>query len=304
MSFTSAEVVLADVLSPAFEKVAFRVDRSRPLTFVCGGNDHDGVKALRNQFLEHIATPPVRIVSVLAERAFPHQLIERNLQKFESFLADAADCVLIFVESAGSFAETGLFAGLPKIVEKTLVVNTKEDSGAVSFLNLGPIKLIRKSSRFDAAFDLPNNTVTAADADEIVKIILSTYPKFRNALVFHPEKNFTNLALRLQLSCVHIAVTLIHAGSASLITSVLRRHFSAVEEDTVERFLSLLTSITLLQREDELYFNPSADGLKDDFLISSVNFSVDNVRARTLEWQEQNNSQVAVFLREKRGIDI
>jgi hypothetical protein len=36
-------------------------------------------------------------------------LVERNLQKFEEFLASAAECILVFVESPGSFAETGLF---------------------------------------------------------------------------------------------------------------------------------------------------------------------------------------------------
>ena len=77
-----------------------------------------------------------------------------------------------------------------------------------------------------------------------------------------------------------------------------------MDREIVERLLSLLTGINLLQRTDELYFNPRADGLKDDELISSAAFATENVRARSLEWQAENNSQAATFLREKLGIEI
>ena len=292
---------LAGILSPAFGKAAFRVDRSRPLTFICGGNNDD---ALRHQFLERVTGPPRRILPVLAERAYPHQLIERNLQSFEEFLANTADCVLIFVESPGSFAETGLFAGTDEVIKKTFVINTREESGKKSFLNLGPIKLIRKASQYDAVVDIANNVVTAVDANLIVEGILSTYPQYQTARVFHPLIKFTDHELRLRLACVHMAVTLMWAGSASLVTSVLRKHFRAVNEEEVERFLALLTSIGLLQRMDEIYFNPSRRGFTEDALIYSADFSVDNVRAQALEWQTENNSHVATFLREKRGVDI
>jgi hypothetical protein len=295
---------LAGFLSPAFGKAAFSVDRSKPLTFVCGGNNRNGNIALRHQFLEQINKLPPQIIPVLAEQAFPHQLIERNLQKFEEFLASAADCILIFVESPGSFAETGLFAGLKTIVPRTFIINTQKEAVEDSFLNNGPIKLIRKFSRFDKIMDLPAKVVTDADADKIVKGILSTYPKYRNALVFHPEKKFVDLDLRLRLACVHLTVTLMRAGSALLVTSVLRRYFTRVDAEMVERFLSLLTSIKLLERADEIYFNPRTEGLKDDALIRSVSFSVENVGAQALEWQAKNNSHVATFLRDKRGVDI
>jgi hypothetical protein len=298
------EALLADLLSPAFARDGFRVHRGRPLTFVCGGNNYGATLALRHQFLREIGKAPPRILPVLAERAFPHQLIEQNLHKFETFLAKVADCVLIFVESPGSFAETGMFAALSNVVPKTLVVNTCQEAARDSFLNRGPIKLIRKKSRFETVLDLPNKAVTAADANNILDAIHLSYPKFKKALVFHPLKKFTDLDLRLQLASVYVAVTLIHAGSESLVTSILRSRFGAVDQEAVERFLSVLTSINLLGREDEIYFNPNPNAFENDSLIQSVDFSVDNVRARSLEWHEENNSQVAVFLRERRGVDI
>src|SRR5579863_4643458 len=119
MPLSPDEQNLAGYLKPAFNREAFRVDRRRPFIFVCGGNDRNGISALRQQFLTHLRGPAPTIFPVLAEKAFPHQLVERNLQEFETFLASTADCILIFVESPGSFAETGLFAALKEIRKKT-----------------------------------------------------------------------------------------------------------------------------------------------------------------------------------------
>lgn len=297
---------LAEILSPAFRtKEAFRVDRRRPIVFVCGGNNRNGVLSLRLQFLNHIRPDTCAILPVLAEKAFPHQLVERNLQSFEEFLASAADGVLIFVESPGSFAETGLFAALPSVTEKTFVVNTRgDDRRETSFLNLGPIKLIRKKSWFDEVLYLERNEVTTEDAHRIVGTILRILPKYENALVFHPERKFPDMDLRLQIACVQMTVTLLRAATAGRVTSVLREHFRAVDAERIERFLSLLKSIDAIGRSDEVYFNARVDAFANDPLICSTNFSVDEVRAQALLWQADNDIQVAVFLRERLGIDI
>jgi hypothetical protein len=295
---------LADRLRPTFNNEAFRVDRRRPLTFICGGKISNGSSGLRHQFLKHVSSPPLRIVPVLAEKTFAHQLVERNLKTFEEFLASAAECVLIFVESPGSFAETGLFSALKDVVPKTFVVNTREDARKDSFLNTGPIKLIRRKSQFDTVFELPERCVTGSDADGIVERILATCTKYENALVFQRESKFTDLKLLLQLGCIQLIVTLIGAGSTDLVTGVLRKYFKAVERDTVERLLSLLTGISLLGRSDELYFNPRPGGIEGDQLISSVAFSADSVKVRAFEWQSKNNSQASIFLREHLNIGI
>ena len=196
---------LASLLAPAFQKESFRVDRTRPLTFVCGGTNNNGIRALRYQFLDHAANPPLRIVPLLAEQTFFHQLVERNLQKFEEFLASTADCVLIFVESPGSFAETGLFAGLETVICKTFIVNTRHEAEKPSFLNTGPIKLIRNKSQFDTVFELAEKVVSASDAGGIVTRILSMYPRYEKALVFQPERQRLHILIHsqhvLQIAC-------------------------------------------------------------------------------------------------------
>lgn len=269
-----------------------------------GGNDRNGERALRYQFLDCVTAGALRIVPVLAENTFVHQLVEQNLMKFGQFLADTADCVLIFVESPGSFAETGLFAALDRVIEKTFVVNTREKAAQISFLNTGPIKLIRKKSLFDSIFELTEKGVTPTEAEGIIGRIISTCPKYQNALVFHPEKKFSDLQMRLQLGCVYVSVTLAYAASSDLVTAILRRHFKDVDPEIIERLLSILTGIKLLERSDELYFNPRPGGLLDDEFVRSAAFAQENVRAKALDWHAENNSQATVFLREKLHIGI
>jgi hypothetical protein len=296
------EVKHEALLRPAFNSQAFRVNRSLPITFVCGGTDP--ITAYRHQFLEKIQKGPKRIISILAERAFPHQLIVRNLLEFEKFLGGAADCVLIFVESVGSYAETGMFAALEKVAEKTLVINDRSYSEAPSFLNRGAIGLIRKRSVFDAVLDVGAGGVTDSDAAAIVNRITETLPKYKNALVFQPTAKFADLSVRLQLASVQVAVTLLRAASADIVTNVLRQHFGAVEHENVECSLSVLTGIELLEREDEIYFVRDPLFFTNPLLVTSVDFPAATVRARAMEWHQQNNAQIAVFLREKLGVDI
>jgi hypothetical protein len=295
MPVQTPEESLAGLLGPAYEKAAFRVNRGRPLVFVCGGNSSN--RTLRHQFLRHIPKRSLPVLPVLAERAFPHQLIERNIQNFEASIAQAADCVLIFVESVGSFAETGLFSALPAIREKTLVVNTRKESRANSFLNKGPIKLIGKKSKFEEVFILDKKKVSRTNTKKIVGRITASLPKYENSLVFHPEEKFSELNLRLQLACVYIAVRLVQAGSLDLFTSVLRVQFKAVDKEHVERYLAILVSLELIKRQDDLYYSLHPPTFQNDPLVSRTDFDATQMRARILEWHSTNSSQTATFLR-------
>ncbi len=82
-----------------------------------------------------------------------------DLAKFETVIAGIADCVLIFPESPGSFAETGFFSNSPNIRDKMLVINPIREQSD-SFLNLGPIHTINRFS-----FLQPTVFVAPAPAD-------------------------------------------------------------------------------------------------------------------------------------------
>ena len=132
--------------------------------FVCGGQLGSEQKTLRQQFIKWAESQLPNFVCLLAEDALKDGFVPGrrkfiNLGKFESVIADIADCVLIFPESPGSFAETGFFSNSRKIRDKTLVINPI-DQQSDSFLNLGPIHTINQFS-----FLQPTVLVASAQAD-------------------------------------------------------------------------------------------------------------------------------------------
>lgn len=124
---------------------------NRPFfVFVCGGKLEPEQTSLRQQFIQWAEHQLPNFVCLLAENALKDNFVAGrrtfiDLARFESVIAGIADCVLIFPESPGSFAETGFFSGSRKIRGKTLVINPNEEQSD-SFLNRGPINTIDRFS--------------------------------------------------------------------------------------------------------------------------------------------------------------
>jgi hypothetical protein len=118
--------------------------------FVCGGKMGNGEPSLRQQFIQWAEHQLPNFICLLAEDAIKDNFVAGSrrfidLARFESVIASIADCVLIFPESPGSFAETGFFSGSRNIRTKTLVINPNTEQSD-SFLNLGPIHTIDRFS--------------------------------------------------------------------------------------------------------------------------------------------------------------
>jgi hypothetical protein len=116
------------------------------MVFVCGGKVGPGEKSLRNLFLDWAKTELPDFICILAEDALSDNFAGEgrefvNLSKFERIIADVSDCVLIFPESAGSYAEIGFFSH-SDVRKKTFVANLHEHQTRESFINLGPIDSI------------------------------------------------------------------------------------------------------------------------------------------------------------------
>ena len=94
-----------------------------------------------------------------------------NLAKFEEILANISDCIIIFPESAGSFAETGYFSKT-NIKNRTLIVNCSNEQGE-SFLNLGPIDLVSKASIFGQTVLLNSKNPDFSIIKERLKVLLA-----------------------------------------------------------------------------------------------------------------------------------
>jgi hypothetical protein len=106
---------------------------------------------MRRQFVDWARTALPDFVVVLAESAFRETLFHDppefiNLSKFETLVAEISDCVLIFPESAGSFAEVGYFSMVDGVSQKVLIANDLKFQAEESFANLGPISTFNETS--------------------------------------------------------------------------------------------------------------------------------------------------------------
>lgn len=133
-----------------FQKKPVYVLKRPFLIFVCGGEMGKPEPTLRDQFIQWAEHQLPNFICLLAEDAIKDNFVAGSrrfidLARFESVIASIADCVLIFPESPGSFAETGFFSGSSKIRDITLVINPNAEQSD-SFLNLGPIHKIDRSS--------------------------------------------------------------------------------------------------------------------------------------------------------------
>src|SRR5216684_9386305 len=113
----AGEQLLASLRDVFKEKRVYH-RKHRFIIFVCGGKLAAGEPSLRKQFVVWAEENLPEFICLLAEEALKDSFTGEgrtfvNLAKFETVIADVADCVVIFPESAGSWAETGFFANSP-----------------------------------------------------------------------------------------------------------------------------------------------------------------------------------------------
>ena len=132
--------------------------RNGKILFVCGGHI-DNATTKRARFCTFANTNLRDFRLFLAENAQQDYLSHSddrflNAAKFEENISSIADCIVLFPESPGSYAELGYFAKSRAICSKLLVVNDSSLQGQDSFISLGPIELIDRYSRFKPTIQL------------------------------------------------------------------------------------------------------------------------------------------------------
>lgn len=87
----------------------------------------------------------------------------KDLLSLEGLLADSVDAVVIIPESPGSFAELGAFANDEKLRKKLICVVDKKYQKDKSFINQGPLKLVKKENSFGLVFIDPKEVPTEVE---------------------------------------------------------------------------------------------------------------------------------------------
>ena len=148
-----------DIYKPAFT--------FKTTVFLCGADinqkdkiRHQIAQALKWEFWFDIIYPE----DIFDELLYSSKT--KDLLSLEGLLADSVDAVVIIPESPGSFAELGAFANDEKLRKKLICVVDKKYQKDKSFINQGPLKLVKKENSFGLVFIDPKEVST-----EIEKLV-------------------------------------------------------------------------------------------------------------------------------------
>lgn len=134
-----------DIYKPAFT--------FKTTIFLCGADinqkdkiRHQIAQALKWEFWFDIIYPE----DIFDELLYSSKT--KDLLSLEGLLADSVDAIVIIPESPGSFAELGAFANDEKLRKKLICVIDKKYQKDKSFINQGPLKLVKKENSFGLVF--------------------------------------------------------------------------------------------------------------------------------------------------------
>lgn len=141
------------ILAKKIKEDIFRPDYNYKISvFLCGAElknknniRHKIAYAFRNRYLYYFNYDII----------FPEDLFDELLKKSDSFdllslenlLAESVDVIVVIPESPGSFTELGAFANNEKLRAKMVCVMDSTYKDHTSFINQGPVKLIRKYNK-------------------------------------------------------------------------------------------------------------------------------------------------------------
>lgn len=126
-----------------------RYENGKTNIFLCGANPNylkEG-EISKRKLLEESLEKTNNCFIVYPEWLFPKLLTKKkNLLTLEHRLVNMVDSVVIPLDTIATYAELGAFVIDPQLVKKVIVINDAHYRNKKSFVNLGPINLIKEKA--------------------------------------------------------------------------------------------------------------------------------------------------------------
>ncbi len=129
--------------------------------FLCGGETpkEDEFRKRLGERMSHITSkynyPVYYPEDLFIEQVLGHQ--KQDLLSLENLLADSVHCVVILLQSPGTFTELGAFANYRRLKDKLIVViEPKYRRRARSFISMGPVRYLRTKTKSRVVFSSMN----------------------------------------------------------------------------------------------------------------------------------------------------
>lgn len=179
--------------SPSVLRKKFKKSESQRIYFffLCGGNidKYPNRILLKNYLDKQNGCYPI-----IVEKLFS-KFKETNLLFLEDLLSYISDVIVIFPESFGSVCELGAFANVEKLKRKIFVFQDKKFKDSPSFINQGPIQLI-KEANFDSIKYINNSMASKnqigfcdSDAKALLDCKIIQNEKNKEESIWYEEKD-------------------------------------------------------------------------------------------------------------------
>jgi len=227
------------------------------LIFLCGGKTGKtgGYRSARDFFYRHLLSknaPIARRVRLAEDvNAWFRKDVFPDLLELENYLAGLADITVLFVESPGSIAELGAFAASDALRPKMLaVLNTFHDSEK-TFISDGPVQKIKNEDKQLVHYYRWNPKQLSSSATEkefrdmakdLTAFLVERDKSHPNKQSFDKEKPGHVLLLVADL------IGIPGVATSTEVTDCLKELGCKADHETRDRYLSLLESMSFIQR--------------------------------------------------------
>ena len=226
------------------------VNTYKTTIFLCGADiSHKG--KLRYQIADALS---VWWYSFLYDIIYPEDIFEEllyssqtsDLLSLENLLAESVDAVVLIPESPGSFAELGAFANDEKLRRKLICIIDKKHRKNRSFINQGPLKLVKKANKHGLIFIDPK------EIDKGVSKLNTALKKMKKS-----SSKISDRITLLQIDNFLLpSIYLLEPVSKTTLINLVEY----ATEDKANAFQTTTTALTILTKKRQLELTP--DGYK------------------------------------------
>lgn len=162
----------------------------------------------------------------------------KDLLSLEGLLADSVDAIVLIPESPGSFAELGAFANDELLRIKLICIVDKKYKKDKSFINQGPLKLVKKANPFGLIFiDLDN-------INEEVDKLISSLRKMKKTSAKRGDK----ISLLQLENFLLPSIYLLEPVSKETLVNLV----ASATEDKLNSFQTTTTALTILIKKKQI----------------------------------------------------
>lgn len=162
----------------------------------------------------------------------------KDLLSLEGLLADSVDAIVLIPESPGSFAELGAFANDELLRSKLICIVDKKYKKDKSFINQGPLRLVKKANPFGLIFIDPD------DIDEEIDKLISSLRKMKKASAKRGDK----ISLLQLENFLLPSIYLLEPVSKETLVNLV----ASATEDKLNSFQTTTTALTILIKKKQI----------------------------------------------------